>query len=138
MYLIFDVVVDHMAVPSYNFTFASFSQPFNDSPSFHERCFVTESPDPSNQTAVEQCWLGNSKMPLPGLDTDYPTVTVIEKLLDWVRKLVQDYDVNGLRIDTVKHIRKDFWPEFSKAADVFTLGEVLINDTDYASQYTGK
>ena len=134
----FDVVVDHMAVPSYNFTFTSFSQPFNDSPSFHELCFVTESPDPSNQTAVEQCWLGNSKMPLPGLDTDYPTVTVIEKLLDRVRKLVQDYVVNGLRIDTVKHIRKDFWPEFSKAAGVFTPGEVLINDTDYASQYTGE
>ena len=75
-------------------------------------------------------------MPLPDLNTEDPTV--IGKLLDWVHKLVEDYGVDGLRIDTVKHIRKDFWPEFSKAAGVFTLGEVLINDTDYASQYTGE
>jgi hypothetical protein len=135
MYLMFDVVVNHMAAPSSNFTFTGFSQPFNGSSSFHKRCFVAESPDPSNQTAVEQCWLGDSKMPLPDLNTEDPTV--IGKLLDWIHKLVQEYGLDGLRIDTVKHIRKDFWPDFSKAAGVFTLGEVLINDTDYASQYTG-
>jgi len=136
MYLMFDVVVNHMATPRSNFTFADFSQPFNASSSFHKRCFVAESADPSNQTAVEQCWLGDSKMPLPDLNTEDPTV--VGKLSDWVHKLVQDYGVDGLRIDTVKHIRKDFWPEFSKAAGVFTLGEVLINDPDYAAQYTGE
>ena len=135
MYLMFDVVVNHMAAPRSNFSFTGFPQPFNDSTSFHKRCFVAESPDPSNQTAVEQCWLGDSKMPLPDLNTE--DSAVIAKLLDWVHKLVQDYGVDGLRIDTVKHIRKDFWPEFSKAAGVFTLGEVLINDTVYAAQYTG-
>ena len=136
MYLMFDVVVNHMAARSSNFTFVGFSQPFNNSSSFNKRCFVAESPDPSNQTAVRQCWLGDSKMPLPDLNTE--DSTVIGKLLDWVHKLVQDYGVDGLRIDTVKHIRKDFGPEFSMAAGVFTLGEVLINDTDYAAQYTGE
>ena len=51
-------------------------------------------------------------MPLPGLNTDDPTVTVIGISLDWPHKLVHDYDVDGLRIDTVKHIRKDLWPDF--------------------------
>ena len=136
MYLMFDVVVNHMAPlnPKYNFT--EFSPPFADASSFHKRCFVAESTDPSNQTAVEECWLGDAELPLPDLNTENSTVS--GKLLDWVQKLVQDYGVDGLRIDTVKHIRKDFWLDFSKSAGVFTLGEVLINDTDYASQYTGK
>jgi alpha-amylase len=136
MYLMFDVVVNHMAAPSSNFTFTDFFHPFTDASSFHQRCFVAESPDPSNQTAVEQCWLGDARAPLPDLNTEDPAV--VGKLLDWVHNLVQDYDVDGLRIDTVKHIRKDFWPDFSKAAGVFTLGEVLINDTSYAAQYTGR
>jgi len=74
-------------------------------------------------------------MPLPDLNTEDPTV--IGKLLDWVHQLVQDSGVDGLHISTAKRIRRDFWPEFSKAAGVFTLGEVLIT-TDYAAQYTGK
>lgn len=134
MYLMFDVVVNHMAAPDPKANFTNFSPPFSDASSFHKRCFVVESADPRNQTTVEQCWLGDAKLPLPDLNTENPTV--VNKLLDWVHKLVQDYGVDGLRIDTVKHIRKDFWPEFSKAAGVFTLGEVFINDTEYASQYT--
>jgi alpha-amylase len=136
MYLMLDVVVNHMALPASNSTFSTFSHPFNTSSSFHKRCFVAESPDPSNQTAVEKCWLGDAKMPLPDLNTE--DSTVVAKLLDWGHKLVQDYGADGLRIDTVKHIRKDFWPQFCKRVGVFTLGEVLINDTDYAAQYTGK
>lgn len=135
MYLMFDIVVNHMAALEPKVNFTNFSPPFADASAFHKRCFVAESPDTSNQTAVEQCWLGDAKLPLPDLDTE--NSTVVAKLLDWVHKLVQDYGVDGLRIDTVKHIRKDFWPDFSKAAGVFTLGEVLINDTDYAAQYTG-
>ena len=139
MYLMLDVVVNHMAAPALpgpNFTFTGFFHPFTDESSFHQQCFVAESPDPSNQTAVEQCWLGDSSLPLPDLNTE--DSTVVEKLLGWIHKIVQDYDVDGLRIDTVKHIRKDFWPDFANAAGVFTLGEVLINDTSYAAQYTGQ
>jgi len=57
MYLILDAIINHMAqaVPGSNFIFTGFSQLFNDSSSFHKRYSVAESPDPSNQTAVEQC-----------------------------------------------------------------------------------
>ena len=136
MLLMLDVVVNHMAPPAPDFNLTGFSYPFNDTSSFHKRCFVAESPDASNQTAVEQCWLGDAKMPLADLNTENPVV--VGKLLDWVHKLVQDYEVDGLRIDTIKHVRKDFWPDFSMAAAVFTLGEVFINDTDYAAGYTGQ
>ncbi|KAH9969913.1 glycoside hydrolase superfamily [Russula dissimulans] len=134
MYLMLDVVLNHLAVSGPGVNFTSFSPPFNSASSFHQRCIVAESPDPSNQTAVEQCWLGDAKLPLPDLNTEDPIV--VEKLLDWVHKLVQDYGADRLRIDTVKHIRKNFWPDFVKSAGVFTLGEVLINSTEYAAQYT--
>ena len=136
MYLMLDVVVNHMAPLDPKVNFTGFYPPFADASSFHKRCFVAESTDLSNQTAVEQCWLGDANLPLPDLNTENSTVS--GKLFDWIQNLVQNYSIDGLRIDTVKHIRKDFWMDFSKAAGVFTLGEVLINDTDYASQYTGR
>ena len=136
MYIMLDIVVNHLAAPGAKFNFTDFPEPFNNGSYFHKRCFVADSTDNGNQTTVEQCWLGDSKLPLPDLDTENPFV--IEKLNNWITKLVQDYDIDGLRIDTVKHIRKDFWPDFIKSAGVFTLGEILANDTSYAAPYTGK
>ncbi|KAI9443463.1 glycoside hydrolase family 13 protein [Lactarius indigo] len=134
MYIMLDVVVNHLAAPGPKFNFTDFPKPFDDESYFHRRCFVADSTDTGNQTTVEQCWLGDSKLPLPDLDTENPFV--VEKLNDWIPKLVQDYGVDGLRIDTAKHIRKDFWPEFVKSAGVYTLGEILANDTSYAARYT--
>ncbi len=42
----------------------------------------------------------------------------------WISSLVKDYSIDGIRIDAAKHIRKDFWPDFVKAAGVFSIGEV--------------
>ena len=42
----------------------------------------------------------------------------------WINSLVKKYKIDGLRVDTVKHVRKDFWPGFLQAAGTFTLGEV--------------
>ncbi|KAI9465024.1 glycoside hydrolase family 13 protein [Lactarius psammicola] len=134
MYIMLDVVVNHLAAPGPKFNFADFPKPFDDESYFHKRCFVADSTDTGNQTTVEQCWLGDAKLPLPDLDTENPFV--VEKLNEWIPKLVQDYGIDGLRIDTAKHIRKDFWPEFVKSASVYTLGEILANDTSYAAQYT--
>ncbi|KAI0264018.1 glycoside hydrolase family 13 protein [Gloeopeniophorella convolvens] len=137
MYLMLDVVVNHMAAPALpgpKFSFNGFFHPFSDASAFHKQCFVAESTDPSDQETVEKCWLGDTKLPLPDLDTE--NTTVVTELQNWIHQLVEDYEVDGLRIDTVKHIRKDFWPDFAKSAGVFTLGEVLINDTSYAAEYT--
>lgn len=131
-----DIVVNHLAAPGPKFNFTDFPKPFDDESYFHKRCFVADSTDTKNQTTVEQCWLGDPKLPLPDLNTENPFV--VEKLNDWIPKLVQDYGVDGLRIDTAKHIRKDFWPEFIKSAGVFTIGEILANDTSYTEQYTGE
>jgi alpha-amylase len=60
---------------------------------------------------------------MPDLDTEHPYV--IETLYSWIRELVQTYSIDLLRVDTVKHIRKSFWPGFEKSAGVACMGEVL-------------
>jgi alpha-amylase len=64
--------------------------------------------------------------------------TVIWKLMDQVHKLVQYCFIDGLRVDTAKHIHKNLWPQVSMAAFVSTLSEVLINDTHYVAQIRGE
>ena len=73
---------------------------------------------------MEQCWLGDDKLPLVDLDTENPEV--VKTMQNWIKDLVTTYGIDGIRIDTVKHIRKDFWPGFASAAGVYTLGEVPI------------
>ena len=73
---------------------------------------------------MEQCWLGDDKLPLVDLDTENPAI--VKTMQNWIKNLVTTYDIDGIRIDTVKHVRKDFWPAFASAAGVYTLGEVLI------------
>lgn len=43
--------------------------------------------------------------------------------------------VDGLRIDTAKHVRKPFWKEFNFAAGVYSMGEVYHGDPGYACDY---
>ena len=80
--------------------------------------------------------MGDGYVPLPDLDTenDY-VVSTLEK---YVGELVSNYSIDGLRLDATKNIRKDFWPDFAKSAGVFTIGEVLHNETGYVSAYTGE
>jgi alpha-amylase len=120
MYLMIDVVVNHMAStalpPSLNY---SMYEPFSDSADFHPFCFVT---DYANQTDVEQCWLGDKSVPLPDINTESEMVQ--STIYAWIKNLVGVYGADGLRIDTVKHVRKNFWPGFAEASGVFTIGEV--------------
>lgn len=106
--------------------------PFSNSSDFHPYCLIS---DYNNQTNVEQCWLGDQFLPLADLDTENPSI--VSTMNNWIQGLVKSYGIDGLRIDTAKHVRKDFWPAFAKAAGVFTMGEVLIGDVGYAAPYTG-
>lgn len=121
MYLMFDVVVNHMAATSLPPDYSGFS-PYSSQSDFHNFCFIT---DYNNQTDVEQCWLGDTTVLLADINTE--DSNIVSSLYSWVQRLVQDYQVDGLRIDTVKHVRQDFWPGFASAAGVFTMGEVGID-----------
>jgi alpha-amylase len=77
-----------------------------------------------NQTEVEQCWLGDKVLPLADLNTEDPSI--VKVINSWISDFVKKYKVDGLRLDTAKHIRKDFWPSFTQSAAIFTIGEVML------------
>jgi alpha-amylase len=118
MYLMFDVVANHMGTVGLPSNFSGLS-PYSSQSDFHPFCFID---DDNNQTDVEQCWLGDSSVPLADINTE--DQNIVSSLYTWVQNLVRQYQVDGLRIDTVKNIRIDFWPNFASSAGVFTLGEV--------------
>ena len=60
---------------------------------------------------------------MPDLDTENPKV--VRELHQWIASLVKAFEIDALRVDTVKHVRKDFWPDFVRAGGVAALGEVL-------------
>ncbi|KAJ3096836.1 hypothetical protein HDU96_000633, partial [Phlyctochytrium bullatum] len=123
-----DIVANHLGAHNIS-SYSDFPAPFGalgDS-AFHRRCDI----DYGNQTSVEQCWLART---LPDLDTERPEV--VTALYDWISWLFTNYAFDGLRIDTAKHVRIDFWPGFvAKAGNTFTLGEVLTNDIPFSATY---
>ncbi|KAJ3805543.1 alpha-amylase [Lentinula aff. lateritia] len=128
MYLMVDIVVNHVWPETFDY---SLLQPFGGSHSFHPQCFIS---DYSNQTDVEKCWLGDASIPL--LDIDTENSTVVDIMYSWVKNLVSTYDIDGLRVDTVKHVRQDFWPDFASNAGVYTVGEVFTGNVSYVASYT--
>ena len=40
-------------------------------------------------------------------------------LKDWVKNLVNTYGFDGIRIDTIPEVSKDFWKEYGSASGVF-------------------
>lgn len=108
-----DVVANHVGpVGMQNITDI---YPFNNPEHYHpNNCQM----DFYNQTSVEWCWLYD----LPDLAQEKPFVR--EYLKDWVKDLVETYGFDGLRIDTARHVPKDFLAEYGEAAGVFQMGEV--------------
>ncbi|KIR63793.1 alpha-amylase [Cryptococcus bacillisporus CA1873] len=127
MYLMVDVVANHVGTQDHvSFVPSSDYGPFSSSSDFHEYCL----PDWDVQEEVEQCWLGSQT---PDLNTESPHV--ISTLNTWIHHLVSTFQIDALRIDTVKHVRKEFWKGFMESAGVACLGEVLNGDPTYLARY---
>jgi alpha-amylase len=126
MFLMVDVAPNHMGSgPANNISYSSFV-PWSDPYYFHPPNF-TITYSPPNQTQIETHWIGDpNTVALPDVNTELPEVTLTLYL--WIRQLVGTYGIDGLRLDTVKHIRQSFWPGFVKAAGVYAIGEVLDGD----------
>ncbi|KAL4803699.1 glycoside hydrolase superfamily [Aspergillus unguis] len=131
MYLMVDVVVNHMGYDSVadNVDYSVFN-PLNDQKYFHDPCEIS---DYDNQDEVENCWLSTQAVSLPDVDTTRDDVK--SYFNDWIKGLVEDYSIDGLRVDTVRHVQQDFWRDFNDAAGVYSLGEVLHGDPQYTCPY---
>jgi len=131
MFLMVDIVVNHFAF-SGNHANVDYSQysPFNSQSDFHNFCFISNF---DNQTDVEQCWLGDDTVPLPDVNTDLSSVQTTYQ--NWVKNLVTTYNIDGFRVDTVKHVQMNFWRPFNDAGGVYMVGEVLDGDPTYTCPY---
>lgn len=130
MYLMIDVVVNDVMATSTNLTDLS-TYMFKNPSQYHPYCTI----DWNNSTSVEQCWLGDTVVPLPDINTEDPTV--VSEFGDWIESLVQEYCIDGLRIDAAKHVNKNFWPVFCAKAGVFCIGEVFGSDVNEAASLQG-
>ncbi|CAO3682740.1 unnamed protein product [Rhizopus microsporus] len=123
MYVMLDVVANHVGTPSTPNDYNGYT--FNQGSYYHSYCDINY----NDQTSVEQCWLSG----LPDLNTenDYVVNTLYSTVSNWI----SEYGFDGIRIDTVKHVRKDFWDGYVKAAGVFATGEVLHGSVSYVAPY---
>jgi alpha-amylase len=99
--------------------------PLNQASSYHPTCDINY----NNQGSIEQCRIAG----LPDLNTGS---TEVRNLLNtWISWLVKEYSFDGVRIDTVKHVEKNFWPGFVNAAGVYSIGEVWDGNPTYLAEY---
>ena len=98
---------------------------------FHEKKIIK---DYNNKEEVEDGWLAS----LPDLNTENPEVRkyLIDNALWWIKET----NVDGFRLDTVRHVPESFWNEFSykikeKYPKFYLIGEVWDGDTKKLEKY---
>ena len=101
IWVMLDVVANHVAYIDTDYYKVT---PFNDSSHYHVKCQIVNWND---QNEVEYCRLAN----LPDLNQDNQWVR--QTLLNWVKDTVQKFNFDGIRIDTVPHVKKPFWKEYA-------------------------
>jgi alpha-amylase len=106
IWVMVDVVANHSA-PIGN----DFGQiyPLNKDEHYHSNCDINW----NDQYSVEHCRLAG----LPDLNQDNSYVRGYLK--DWIKNLVSTYGFDGIRIDTIPEVDKNFWKEYGTSAGVF-------------------
>ncbi|GBE82522.1 Alpha-amylase 1 [Sparassis crispa] len=129
MYLMVDVVVNNVMSTSLTPDLSTYM--FKEQSQYHPYCVI----DWGNTTSEQNCWLGDTNVPLPDVNTQDPTV--VSAYSAWIQELIQEFGIDGLRIDAAKHVNMNFWPAFCGAAGVFCIGEVFDDDPSQAAQWQG-
>ncbi|KAF1979233.1 alpha-amylase [Bimuria novae-zelandiae CBS 107.79] len=124
IYVMVDVVANHMGQGAIS---ANRPEPLDQQSSYHSPCAI----DYSSQASVENCEIAN----LPDVNTQDSNIRSLYQT--WISWLVNEYQFDGVRIDTVKHVEKDFWKPFSAAAGVYSIGEVFDGNPSYVAGYAG-
>jgi alpha-amylase len=156
MYLIIDVVCNHLGTlitstgagyPAYSYPAAyplswsdpgkRFAPPFDDLSRFHAYGNISNYSDPE-QILGQLAGLND-------LRTEDPAVRAA--LVQAAAFLIDSTDCDGFRVDTVKHVEMDFWPQWCAAvhahataagkARFFLFGEVWDGNDAKVGSYTG-
>ncbi|RDW82957.1 hypothetical protein BP5796_04448 [Coleophoma crateriformis] len=139
MYLLVDVVASEASF-SLGDTTANMSDsvtipysdfyPFNQAEYFHSYCPIT---DWNNVTEYQDCWLGYTGVATPDLKTEDSTVATM--LGTWVKELVSNYSIDGIRVDGAKQIDYNFFAPFVAEAGVYAMAEVEDGDSTFTCKY---
>ncbi|MEU3144056.1 pullulanase-type alpha-1,6-glucosidase [Streptomyces sp. NPDC006999] len=106
----------------------------NDPTMYHNRgdsTFAGESGEYGDFSGLDDLW------------TERPEV--VDGMEKIYQRWVKDFDIDGFRIDTVKHVNMEFWTQWATALDAyaakkgrddfFMFGEVYSADTDVTAPY---
>lgn len=98
---------------------------------FHEEKDIFNWED---QDEIENGWIFG----LPDLAQENPKVS--EYLIDAAKWWIEETNIDGYRLDTVKHVPIEFWEDFSREVksvknDFYLLGEVWHKDPNYIAKY---
>jgi alpha-amylase len=129
-----DVVINHLTANQTSDTidYSMLPEPFNTEAAYHQPCTI----DFANQSSIEDCWLVANAPPVLA-DIKSENSTVMNAMIKSVVSLVQEYDIDGIRLDTARHVPKQYLAQFQDAVRVFVTGEALNQSSVYASQYQG-
>lgn len=125
MKVVVDLVVNH----------AGMNHPFVSDPKykdwFHDTGSITNYDD---QNEVENGKLAG----LPDFNTENPEVK--KYLIDMAKWWIKEVKFDGYRLDTVKHVPKEFWTDFISAIkkdypNFYFIGEVWNGDPNYVAPY---
>ncbi|CAL5978070.1 1 [Hexamita inflata] len=94
---------------------------------YHNDCQVS---DWNNQWQVQNCRLSG----LPDLNQDHQFVR--SELLKWAQWYQKEFNFDGFRIDTVKHIDHNFWKDLRRVTPWFNIGEVFDGSYPYLRSFT--
>ncbi|TNV80654.1 hypothetical protein FGO68_gene13906 [Halteria grandinella] len=123
IWVMVDVVANHVGPVEHDYNQI---YPLNRPEHYHTDCDIN---DWNNQWQVENCRLAR----LPDLDQSNSFVR--SYLKDWIKNLVQKYGFDGIRIDTIPEVPKDFWAEYGQSAGVFQMGECFNGNDAYVGPY---
>lgn len=123
MYLMVDVVTNHMGSPNAASSVDySIYTPFNQQSEYHTACDINY----DDETSIEECWEVTSAPSLPDLRTEDDDIRSTWN--SWITPLIAKYGIDGLRMDSTKHVEKSFWPGWVDASGVYNMGEVYNGD----------
>jgi len=119
MYLMVDIVTNHVG---YNgcqdcVDYKQFT-PFNDPSYYHPICDI----DYNNATSIVMCWEGDNVVSMPDLRTETPEV--VAEFSSWIKSMVGNYSIDGIRLDSGMEIDIDFYLPFQEAAGVYVMAEI--------------
>ncbi|WBW74496.1 cell wall alpha-amylase-like protein Aah1 [Schizosaccharomyces osmophilus] len=127
MWVMFDALANSMAIPGppENITYSNL-HPFNSSDYFHPFCWIDYAS--TNNSEIEDCWAGDDEIILADLNLESKQVS--SYLNEHIHDVVQRYGIDGIRVDAIKQMNPNFFPDYLKSAGVFSVGEMFSYNPD--------